>query len=229
MKEKAFAMMFASGLAAALAMGSAKADTPDMPIETFEGAAASNGAYPVGAIPGAGIEALSGNNWIVPSDEHGHFLTLGSGSYGAYDAASNIGSSSAQSVASFDLLAGVTYTVSYDYSRGFGAGGNGPFETHLTVAFGSSHSVTYDDVAGFYYGTDWQAGSLSFTPSSDELGAHIVFTAYGPAGYSSMSIDNISMVGVAAPVPEPAGSALLLAGLGALVVLAKKRSAIRQP
>ena len=111
-----------------------------------------------------------------------------------------------------DLQAGHSYTVSFDYSRqGFSAG-NGPFDSRLTVSLGS-HSVSYDEVVGFFYGFDFRAGLLQFTALADEPGVRMVLTASGPPGYSGMVVDNISMVGEAAAVPEPQGWALLLAGL----------------
>lgn len=182
--------------------------------ETFDGATASNGAYGIGTIPGTGMALVEGNAWIVgAAAPHGNALDLGSGWYTPnFDAQTNIGSSTAQSVASFDLLAGHTYTLTFDWSRQAWSAGNGPFPTALTASFGS-HSVTYNDVAGFFYGEEWKAGLLSFTPAADELGVHVVFTAAGPGGYSGLLVDNVAMVGMA-PVPEPQALWLMAAGLG---------------
>lgn len=209
--------------AAALSLGPAQAAT--LLAETFEGAAASNAAYPIGQIPGTGIEIVEGNGWIAPDATHGNVLDLGSGWYAPnYDPIANIGSSTARSVAGFDLHAGTVYTLTFDYSRQAFSAGNGPFDTALTVAVGG-HSVSYSDVVGFYYGPDWAPGSLTFAPVADELGMHVVITAAGPGGYSGIMIDNISWVGVpAAPVPEPASSALLLAGAGFAGAAALRRT-----
>lgn len=211
-----------AALAAACTFGAARAE--GLYTETFEAAQASNAAYGVGAIAGTGIEVVNGNVWIGPgTDGHGNILDLGSGWYtGNVDPATNIGSSTAQSIATFDLLAGHTYNLTFDYSRQTWSAGNGPFDTALTVAFGT-HSVTYHDVAGFYYGSDWQAGALSFTPTADEFGAHVVFTAFGPPGYSGMTVDNIALVGLA-PVPEPEPGLLLLAGLAGVGTLVRRRA-----
>ncbi len=219
--------MIPTVLAAIAALGIGPVGATTLFTETFEGAVASNAAYPVGQIPGTGIEIVAGSGWIAPDDVHGHVLDLGSGSYAPnYDPEANVGSSTARSVAGFDLLAGNSYVLTFDYSRQAFSAGNGPFETSLTVAVGG-HSVTYNDVAGFYYGPDWAAGSLTFVPVADEFGAHVVITASGPGGYSGMNIDNIAWTGLPpAPVPEPASVSLLLAGLGigaASVVVRRRR------
>jgi hypothetical protein len=217
---ESIAMKFIALVTLSAAAALAQAET--LYTETFEGAAASNGAYGAGPIPGSGVEVVDGSVWIGADATHGHILDLGSGWYtGNVDPVTQIGSSSARSIATFDLRAGHTYTLSYDYSRQAWSAGNGPFETALTVALGS-RSVTYHDVAGFYYGTNWQPGSLSFTAASDELGVHVVFTAFGPPGYSGMQVDNVSLIGLA-PVPEPGSAGLLLGGL-AVVVAARRRA-----
>jgi len=210
--------------AAALALAAAApAAAQSLYTETFEAAAASNAAYPVGTIAGTGMAVVNGYAWITSSDaQHGHVLDLGTGWYTSnVDPQTQIGSSTARSVATFDLLAGHTYTVSFDYSRQAWSAGNGPFSTALTASFGN-HSVTYNDVAGFFYGLEWKAGLLSFTPAADELGVPLVLTAFGPPGYSGMVVDNISMVGLA-PVPEPQAGALLLLGLAGLGLLGRWR------
>ncbi|MFY9510960.1 MAG: hypothetical protein WAQ05_08310 [Rubrivivax sp.] len=211
MKDALTTTLAALGLT--LALAPAHANT--LVTETFEAATASNGAYPVGAIAGTGFEVVNGSVWIGTDGSHGKVMNLGSGWYTPnVDPVSQIGSSTARSLLSFDLLAGHTYTLSFDYSRQAWSAGNGPFNTALTVAFGSQ-AVTYNEVAGFYYGSDWRAGVLSFTAAADEPGARVLVTAFGPPGYSGMLIDNVALVGLA-PVPEPQPALLLLAGMLAL-------------
>ena len=151
--------------------------------------------------------------------ERGSFLELPTGFYSTnyFD---GVGTSAVRSIAAFDLLAGNQYSLSFDWSRRQGSSGNGPFPTSLTASLGS-HSVSYDDVSGFYYLYDWKTATLNWTQASDELGAHVTFFASGD-GYSGMVIDNISLVGVAA-VPEPETYALMLAGLGVIVGVAQRR------
>ena len=235
--------ILASAVAAATALPYTAARADDYPTETFSGATASNAAFTNGqTITGTGLQVVNGYAWISPGDAtHGNVLDLASGWYAPnFDAAANVGSTTVQSLATFDLLAGYQYTLSFDYSRQTFSAGNGPFDTSLTASLGS-HSVTYNDVAGFYYGFDWQTSTLTWTQQTTELGARVTFVASGPAGYSGMDVDNISMVGLAPTtggggggdipggggsvpaVPEPETYALMLAGLGALAFVARRR------
>lgn len=211
--------------------GACAAARADYPTETFEGAQASNAAVPGGPIAGTGFEVVAGTVWVAPANTppHGNVLDLASGWYAStWDAAANVGYSTVQTISTFDLLAGTTYTLSFDYSRQAFSAGNGPFETSLIASLGG-FSQTFADVGGFYYGEDWQTATLTWTQGLAQLGQHIVFTASGPGGYSGMDIDNVAMAGlppvVAAPVPEPETWAMLIAGLAMIGRLTRRRRA----
>lgn len=215
-------------LAALVLAGTSAAARADYPTETFEGAQASNAAVPVGTIAGTGFELVAGTAWIAPANtlSQGKVLDLGSGWYAStFDAAANVGYTTVQTISTFDLLAGYTYTLSFDYSRQAFSAGNGPFATSLIASLGS-FSQTFDEVVGFYYGEDWHTATLTWTQGLTQLGQRIAFTASGPGGYSGMDIDNVAMAGlppVLAPVPEPETWALMIAGLVMVGRLTRRR------
>src|SRR4051812_28041277 len=99
--------------------GACAAARADYPTETFEGAQASNAAVPMGPIAGTGFELVAGTAWIAPANSlsQGKVLDLASGWYAStFDNAANLGYSTVQTLSTFDLLAGYTYTLSFDYS-----------------------------------------------------------------------------------------------------------------
>src|ERR1700712_1134629 len=123
-----------STLALACACSFTPAHADDFPIETFSGAPLSNATYSPGPITGPALLLTSGYASIGadPASGHGNYLDLFSGSYAGNVGADGIGSSTVRSVAAFDLLAGYTYTLSFDYSRQTFSAGHGPFDTALT-------------------------------------------------------------------------------------------------
>lgn len=216
-------------LAAACLVGAARAD---LPTETFEGGTPSNAAVALGPIAGTGFRATSGVVFLTTSNDpaHGRILDLSSGFYSNYDPVTRMGSSSAETIATFDLLAGTTYTLDFDLSRqGFSAG-NGPFPTALVASLGS-FSRSFPENVGFFFGESWSHASLSWVQATTELAQAIRFAATGD-GYSGMLIDNVAMAGLpptvvppVTPVPEPETWALMLAGLAGLGHVARRRRA----
>ena len=160
---------------------------------------------------------------------HGNFLWMPLGWYQPVnDPLTNIGTASLKSTRTFDLFAGVLYTLKFDWTRqGFSAG-NGPFPFSMTARLGS-HALVLNDDAGFYYGENWQTATLTFTPETTELGAIMSFDGSG-IGYTGLYLDNIEMIGLAdAPptlpgvVPEPTTWALMVTGFGMLALMSRRR------
>lgn len=135
-----------------------------------------------------------------------------------------IGPSAMQSTTLFNLDAGVQYKLSFDFSKYSGAPGIGPFNWNLTASIGG-YTTTVDGFSQFGAPLEWHKVDLYFTPDADQLMVPIIFAAVGLAGaaYGEAPIDNVSFS--TAPVPEPGSWAMLLAGLGLVGFLARRRPA----
>jgi hypothetical protein len=158
-----------------------------------------------------------GNYMYMPLGVYQPVFTPGTGT----------GTAAFQSTRTFDLFAGVQYTLSFDWTHPESASGNGPFPLSLTARLGN-HSLLLNDNTGFLYGLNWQTATLTFTPETTELGAIMSFAGTG-TGYSGVYLDNISMVGLESQpptpgvVPEPTTWALLVTGLAMLALLGRRR------
>lgn len=180
-----------------------------------------------GTITNTGLAMTSGFTYVRATDPtpgRGNFLQLPTGIYQSFQDPSV----SVSSATTFDLLAGRVYSLTFDWSRSPGGGGNGPFNVSLTASIGSQN-VTYNDVAGFYYDFDWSAGILSWTQASDAFGTKINLFATGEL-YSGMLVDNLTLADVtrADPpptntVPEPSTYVLMASGLLGLHGLSRRR------
>lgn len=107
---------------------------------------------------------------------------------------------------SFTAVAGVTYTLSFDlthnpYSHGAG----------LDVFVGGNHYA-------FEGSTPVTNYSFNFTTTGGSQA--LVFSSVGGDGYSGAVLDNVS---VTAAVPEPETYAMMLAGLGLVAAIARRR------
>ncbi|MEZ5621790.1 MAG: PEPxxWA-CTERM sorting domain-containing protein [Burkholderiaceae bacterium] len=124
----------------------------------------------------------------------------------------------------FNLDAGVQYKLSFDFSKYSGAPGNGPFNWNLTASI-AGYTTTVDGFSQFGAALEWHKVDLYFTPAADHLMVPIIFAAVGMANavYGEAPIDNVSFS--TAPVPEPGSWAMLLAGLGLVGFVARRRQA----
>ena len=120
---------------------------------------------------------------------------------------------------SFSVVAGQRYNLSFDMARN----SSGPAGQGVAVSFGG--------VAGNFYSTaaasnTLSSNTLSFTAASTGL-ATLSFASAAKAGtpldkFSGAVIDNVSVMSA---VPEPETYAMLLAGLGLMGFLRRRKAA----
>lgn len=120
---------------------------------------------------------------------------------------------------SFSVVAGQTYNLSFDMARNSG----GPAGQGVAVNFGGVAQSFYSTAAA---SNTLYSNTLSFTAASTGL-ATLSFASAAKAGtpfdnYSGAVIDNVSVM---AAVPEPETYAMLLAGLGLMGFLRRRKAA----
>lgn len=119
----------------------------------------------------------------------------------------------------FDLVAGTTYTISYDaVLRDYTAGETGV--TTYLVGLGNFSSLQSTAAVQSY--------SLSYTPTSNETGVALTFRTASDANFRRAALlDNITVSSGATAVPEPASGALVATGIAMLGVCLRRRSGTR--
>ena len=120
---------------------------------------------------------------------------------------------------SFNVVAGQTYHLAFDMARN----ANGPAGQGVAVQFGGVAQNFYSTAAA---SNTLYSNTLSFTAASTGL-ATLSFASAAKAGtpfdnYSGAVIDNVSVM---AAVPEPETYAMLLAGLGLMGFLRRRKAA----
>ena len=121
---------------------------------------------------------------------------------------------------SFSVIAGQTYNLSFDMARNSG----GPAGQGVAVSFGGAAGNFYSTAAAS--NTLYSSNTLSFTAATTGL-ATLSFASAAKAGtpldkFSGAVIDNVSVM---TAVPEPETSAMLLAGLGLMGFLRRRKAA----
>ncbi|MQA42499.1 FxDxF family PEP-CTERM protein [Rugamonas aquatica] len=159
-----------------------------------------NGPYECGAVTGwtgaFPLMSSSSGPWGNPNTPAGDFL---------------VGIQGTSHIEQSLTLAAGTYTLSWiDAGRGnYG----GPTETYQVSVGGNVLSTE-----AVNYGAAWTAKSLTFTTAGNTVLSFAGQTNYDATAF----IDNVS---VTAAVPEPGTYAMLVAGLGLLGVVARRKRA----
>lgn len=146
------------------------------------------------AVALAGLASIAARADIVLEETHGPFSSF---------AATYTGGATWTFESPFDLsfTTWITGTASVDFTL-TGPGGSSTFTYAVTDASGAQHSDEFKDLA---------AGSYTFSYVAD-VEAH--------GAFSSRLVSSIAPT---APVPEPQTYAMLLAGLGIVGVMARRR------
>ncbi|RFP18475.1 MULTISPECIES: choice-of-anchor C family PEP-CTERM protein [unclassified Duganella] len=111
---------------------------------------------------------------------------------------------------SFNAVVGATYTLSFDLTHNPNSHGAG-----MDVFVGGNHYA-------FDGSTPVTNYTFNFTATSGSQA--LVFSSVGGDGWSGAVLDNVS---VTAAVPEPETYAMMLAGLGLVGVIARRRKAAK--
>lgn len=170
--------------------------------EDFEGYGAVSGFQVVNAGPLGSLSA-----WTVAGS-----VDVVNGNYGAILANSiDLNGDNPGSITrSFATIAGATYTLDYQYNS------NGP-AAPFAITFGTTSS---SNLVGSPMGTVLSAPTLSFV--GDGSTQTVSFSAIGGQNQGAV-IDNV-VVNVT-PVPEATETAMLLAGLGVIGFMVRRRNA----
>lgn len=191
-------------------LGSVHADT--LLSETFAGA--TRGLYG-GAITGTAFTVTSGTVDIIGLPSGSPFGCVRLPGANCLDLVGNTGSGAIASTASFELVAGSTYTVSFGgLLQGFSPGS--PETTSFEVSLGSLTSTQTANANGAAY-------SIHFTPLTNQSGARLAFTTLtAPNSVHGVVLDSV-VLSVSA-VPEPQTWAMMFAGLAGLAGIARRRA-----
>jgi len=123
----------------------------------------------------------------------------------------------------FDTVAGTTYNVSFDLGRSDTWTGAGNAAQLFAVAHAGASIIDDSDPSWLSFtntNQGWASRGFSFVATSATTS---LFFAGGYNSNDYIGLDNVTVT--AAPVPEPETYAMMLAGLGALGFIARRRKA----
>ncbi|RFP18348.1 MULTISPECIES: choice-of-anchor C family PEP-CTERM protein [unclassified Duganella] len=163
----------------------------------------------------------------------GNFITLGSGldgwviNSGSVDLINNYwqpasgsysldlnGSGTGTISQSFATTVGATYNVSFSMAGNHDGGG----DKTITVGVTDPHSFSFALAGSSHAAMGWQTEGFSFVATSTQ--STLTFAGNDANSYYGAALDNVS---VTAAVPEPETYAMLLAGLGLVGAIARRR------
>jgi hypothetical protein len=158
--------------------------------ENFD--AAQPGAAYAGTVSNSAFSAIAGNvdviGTILNGARRGYFTCPAGGSNvnNCLDLNGDI-PGTIQSNASYNLRAGVTYSLAFDLAGSSPNPGNTPYS--LAVSLGSSPTRTYSAVANSAFARQ----AFSFTPTTDETAARLMFasTSLQTPSYYGPLLDNV--------------------------------------
>jgi len=160
---------------------------------------------------GAG-NGLSG--WTIESGSVDLINTYWQPASGNYSLDLN-GNSAAVIAQSFATEVGKTYTVTFNMAGNTDGGGA---VKYITAGVNGDHSFTFDTTGQSRGNMGWTTQSFSFV--ADSTTSTLRFSGDSRNSYYGAALDNIS---VAAAVPEPETYAMLIAGLGLVGFMARRK------
>ncbi|CAM8635630.1 PEP-CTERM protein-sorting domain [Comamonadaceae bacterium] len=199
-------------LAVALAAGSAHAQSANLVANgSFEAQSVVNTAIGFDTFTSAG-QGLTG--WTVGLRSVDLVSTLWNASNGQNSLDLNgLGKGVISQV--LHTVIGQTYTLSFDLAGNAAAG---DVIKRLSVNVGPTGTYTFDTTGKSYSNMGWTTYTTQFAAVSTSTTLSFASMTSGPAG---PALDNISV----SAVPEPETYALLLAGLGLMGAVARRRKA----
>jgi len=187
---------------AALVAASSGAWASSIFSDNFNGDTIAANTTPSGWSVGSGTVDVVGPGWF------GNLCAATGGSCVDLDGSTNRAGTLSKS---FSLLAGNTYTASFDL-----AGNQRGGSDVVDIAFGGSLSTL-----SLTSSAAWATYSLTFAPTTS---GNYTLSFHNRGGDNVGAVlDNVN-VSVAAAVPEPESYAMLLAGLGLMGVAARRRN-----